>query len=108
MCVQSRRGLDLAAAMQTEAAEARVERDVWSLLDVMCRLSAIVSDWPTFTHPLYRSDLLKDVDEVGCGVALSEALGEADPSMSIREVVDLSLRADESLKKLRVLQVLFP
>ena len=35
--VQTRRGVDMAAVMQAEAAEARVERDLWSLLEVLSR-----------------------------------------------------------------------
>lgn len=52
-----------------------------------------------------RADLLHDLEELDCGLALSSALEAVDPSLSLREVVDLSLRTDDTLKKLRVLQV---
>ena len=53
----------------------------------------------------YRADLLKDVNERECASSLAATLNEVDPSMSVREVVDVSLATDENLKRLRVLQV---
>ena len=52
-----------------------------------------------------RADLLKDIDEAACAESLMRALDELDPSCSIRDVVNVALQTDDSLKKLRVLQV---
>jgi hypothetical protein len=84
----TRRGGDLAAAMQAEAGEARVERDTWALLDVMA-----------------RADLLSDLDEAAAADALCSSLQTLDPSAAIRAVVDMALSTDQGLKRLRVLQV---
>lgn len=52
-----------------------------------------------------RADLLKDIDQQESAAALEDALEYVDASMSVREVVDLALRKDENLKKLRIVQV---
>ena len=55
--------------------------------------------------PFNRADLLKDVNEAQSTESLCAEIASVDPSVSVREVIDRALYKDESLKKLRVVQV---
>ena len=86
--MHTRRSLDVVSAMNSEAAEARAERNTWALLDLMA-----------------RSNLLKDIDEAESYRQFQDVLAATDPSASLRDVVNKALDSDEAFKRLQVVQV---
>jgi Nuclear pore protein 84 / 107 len=73
-------------SLRREAAEARAERDLWSLLDI-----------------LTRSELLVDLDSPSCETALRAAMGQLTERSSVEDVENTALCNDDRIKKGRVL-----
>ena len=76
-----------AQILRREAQEARAERDLWSLLDI-----------------LTRSELLCDVNADQCETSLQHAIRDVtNERSSISEVVNIAISSDERIKKGRIL-----